>query len=209
MIRRLGGATRSCDERRIALVIVRRIMSSRSQGAPLPIVPIFGLMALLGGAFFVVRSMAGDRAADGDGPPAVQRDFSSPFADRPRYEDPTEPRYASGNGGSRRGGDSGRAPRARSIPAQLARHPDWARAQELISLADQLRDRAIEVQREGNVADYRKLAGEAAEKYEEALNMTLEWQTSLEEELGAEDPEVLYLGDTRSDWRRRLQSVRK
>ena len=185
-------------------------MPSRSQGAPLPIVPIFALMALLGGAFFVVRSMAGDRVADGDGPPAVQRDFSTPFADRARYEDPTEPRYGSGAGSSNGSGTgSRRAPRARNIPAELAQHPNWARAQELISLADQLRDRAAEVQREGNLTTYRELAGEAAEKYEEALNMTLEWQTRLEGELGAEDPEVLRLGDTRSDWRRRLQSVRK
>jgi len=183
-------------------------MSSRSQGAPIPIVPIFGLMALLGGAFFVVRSMAADREADDDRPPAVTRDFSAPFADRPSYDDPTEPRFASGAGGTSSAG-SRRAPRARNIPAELAQHPDWARAQELISLADQLRDRAAEVQREGNLTTYRELAGEAAEKYEEALNMTLEWQTRLEGELGAEDPEVLRLGDTRSDWRRRLQSVRK
>ncbi len=184
-------------------------MPSRSQGAPLPIVPIFALMALLGSAFFVVRSMAGEREADGDRPPAVTRDFSAPFADRPRYDDPTEPRRASGAGGGTSSGGSRRAPRARNIPAELAQHPDWARAQELISLADQLRDRAAEVQREGDLTAYREFAGEAAEKYEEALNMTLEWQTRLEGELGAEDPEVLRLGDTRSDWRRRLQSVRK
>ncbi len=170
----------------------RRVQSGSGFG--LPLVPVLGLVVLIGFAIFMARRFAGQGADEGSG--ADQGPAYVPFASVPDEAPPT-PRAG------------GRRPVQDLAPAGLENNPTWQRALELAAQGAAALERSQAARAAEDVTATGMHARAARDAYHEAVSLSAPWMEELIERYTEDDRQVRQITRVRDGWFERLTALHK
>lgn len=159
-------------------------------------------------AIWFVSRMNPQGGAGGEADSTVDSETErfDPFADWESSDEPVRrtstPAFRPSSGGDATAG-------AADVPEELRSDPDWKRALDLIEEAGALSAEAGRAQEAGDMSTMRSKAGDARERYDEALSLTSHWVERLTEQYGASHRGVLAFLRLRQDWRERASILRR
>ena len=155
------------------------------------------VVILGGGAVVAVLSKKGLLQPEAT---AAQTEKPKPFADLPPETPP--PRRGEAEGPRRAFG-------LETAPADLVQHPAWQEAIALAVQADAFYDQAVAAMNAGDRETLNAMGNEAKKKYNQAAELTAEWEEELFAKYGEDDPQVREIKSERSRWFKRLDWLLK
>jgi len=164
----------------------------QSKSGP-PIVPILAVLVLIGAAVYI--GSRARKAKEAEAAPVVNTSNEpAPFSSVP---DEVPPDLAA------RGNRTGiRADEA------ILQDAMWVKAQGLATLGYDIAELSKAANTAGQTAEYQKKAGEAHDKFSEAIEITALWEESLVEKHGDGDPVVKGIMRMRTRWFNQMRKLR-
>ena len=167
----------------------------RSAPAGPPIVPLVGLVVLIGLAIVAARMYSAGPKAE---PEAATQGYV-PFASVPEEAPP----------GARTGGGPTRSAMTDRAPAGLAASAVWQQALVLGAKGDEALARSAEARRAQDSTAGQAAAREARDAYDEAVTITAEWIEGLLAQYGDTDRQVREISRVRNKWFDNLLALHK
>lgn len=96
-----------------------------------------------------------------------------------------------------------------TVPEGLLAEPTWVKARALADRGLAFGREALKAKEAGDYAGYNAMGAKAREAFDEALEVTAEWELGLIEEYGDTHPQVRQIVRARSDWFDQLKLFRK
>lgn len=167
----------------------------RSKPSGPPLIPIFALIVLMGGAVYLARLAAQNKPEPEEPKEAVKA--SEIFGDLPVEEPPPRP-----------GGDGSRKA-TNKAPEGLANNPDFIRAKEIAVQANVVFEAAKKAKSAGDHGEWNIKAQEAKELFDQAFIMTAVWEEELLEKYGDRDRQVKAIMSERNKWIDKVRTLHK